>query len=73
LGRRRLLDVFPLRERLIRDYHSYVGSFIKFENSWIEEQVMPSLDAGLLCPDPLIQLIPAFETLERIGQEWGDG
>jgi hypothetical protein len=65
LGRRRLLDVFALRERVIKDYHSYVGSFIR-----IEEQVTRSLDEGLLWPDPLIQLNPAFETLETVDRGW---
>jgi hypothetical protein len=67
LGRRGLLDVFALRERLIEDYHSYVGSFIKIRNPRIEEWLTRSLDEELLWRDPLIQVNPAFEALETVG------
>jgi ATP-dependent helicase YprA (DUF1998 family) len=60
------LDVFALRDRLVGDYESYVGSFIKIKDARIEEEVMRSLDEGLLWPDPLIQLNPTFEPGDRI-------
>ena len=65
------MDVFAPRERLIKDYHSYVGSFIKIKGPRIEEQVTRSLDQGRLWPDPLIQLNPAFEAVETGDLRWG--
>jgi hypothetical protein len=62
------LDVFALRDRLVGDYESYVGSFIKTKDARIEDEVMRSLDEGLLWPDPLIQLNPSFEAGESIDE-----
>ncbi|MCK4546152.1 MAG: DEAD/DEAH box helicase [Candidatus Eisenbacteria sp.] len=55
------MDVFQLRERLVRDYQSYISSFIQIRDSRIKGTVDEALDGGLLWPDPLIQLNPAFE------------
>ncbi len=66
------MDVFELRERLVGDYGSYVGSFIRIKDARIEEEVKRSLDEGLLWPDPLIQLNPSFEageTVEKLVRE----
>ncbi|MDP9480128.1 MAG: DEAD/DEAH box helicase, partial [Actinomycetota bacterium] len=63
------MDVFELRDRLVGDYGSYVGSFIRIKDARIEEHVRRSLDEGLLWPDPLIQLNPSFgagETVEAL-------
>ena len=62
------MDVFALRDRLVDDYGSYVGSFIKIKDARIEDEVMRSLDAGLLWPDPLIQLNSSFAAGERIDE-----
>ena len=48
--------VFELRHQLIKDYESYVSSFIRIKDERTEEQVRQGLDEGLLWPDPLIQL-----------------
>ena len=55
------MNVFELRERLIRDYASYVRSFINIHDKRIAEVVERKLREGALWPDPLIQLNPAFE------------
>lgn len=62
------MDVFQLRNRLVGDYGSYVGSFIRIKDARIEDEVRRSLDDGLLWPDPLIQLNPSFETGDRIDE-----
>jgi ATP-dependent helicase YprA (DUF1998 family) len=67
------LDVFELRNRLVDDYRSYVGSFIRLKDARIEEQVRQGLDEGLLWPDPLIQLNPSFEAGESIDELVADG
>jgi hypothetical protein len=55
------MDVFDLRERLVRDYASYVRSFINIQDKRIGDTVERKLKEGALWPDPLIQLNPAFE------------
>lgn len=55
------MDVFALRDALIRDYADYVRSFIEIRDPRIREQVDRELEAGRLWPDPLIQLNPGFE------------
>ena len=62
------MDVFQLRNRLVGDYGSYVGSFIRIKDARIEDEVRQSLDDGLLWPDPLIQLNPSFEAGDRIDE-----
>jgi hypothetical protein len=60
------MDVFSLRNRLVSDYASYVQSFIHLRDPLIGKKVTDSLTEGLLWPDPLIQLNPAFEPGEWI-------
>lgn len=55
------MDVFSLRDALIRDYADYVRSFIEIRDPRIRERVDQELSAGRLWPDPLIQLNPGFE------------
>ena len=67
------MDVFQLRNRLVEDYGSYVGGFIRIKDARIEDEVRQSIDDGLLWPDPLIQLNPSFEAGERIDDLVGEG
>ena len=62
------MDVFAVRNRLIDDYSEYVRSFIQIRDSRIEAEVHGALDSGLLWPDPLIQLNPAFEPGDSIDE-----
>jgi len=62
------MDAFELRERLIEDYGSYVRSFIRVRDPEIRRRVDEELDGGLLWPEPLIQLNPAFEPGEYIDE-----
>jgi ATP-dependent helicase YprA (DUF1998 family)/very-short-patch-repair endonuclease len=62
------MDVFELRERLIEDFGSYVRSFIRVRDAEIRRRVDEELDGGLLWPEPLIQLNPAFEAGEHIDE-----
>jgi ATP-dependent helicase YprA (DUF1998 family) len=71
--RGKYLDVFELRNRLIKDYESYVSSFIRIRDERIEEQVRQGLDEGLLWPDPLIQLNPSFKAGETVDELVEDG
>jgi len=62
------MDVFALRQRLIDDYAAYIRSFILIRDPRIDAKVDQDIKAGLLWPDPLIQLNPAFEPGKTIGQ-----
>jgi ATP-dependent helicase YprA (DUF1998 family)/very-short-patch-repair endonuclease len=55
------MDVFDLRDHLISDYATYISSFIQIRDQRIRDYVQQELQHGLLWPDPLIQLNPAFE------------
>lgn len=60
------MNVFSIRNRLIADYQTYVSSFININNQRIRQKVESEMQSGLLFPDPLIQLNPAFERGKRI-------
>jgi ATP-dependent helicase YprA (DUF1998 family)/very-short-patch-repair endonuclease len=55
------MDIFEFRDRLIAEYQAYIRSFIQIRDPRIKEYVDQSLDAGILWPEPLIQLNPSFE------------
>ncbi|MFO7682699.1 MAG: DEAD/DEAH box helicase, partial [Chloroflexota bacterium] len=55
------MDVFNLRHQLIGDYSTYISSFINIKDEHIQNHVNQELQAGVLWPDPLIQLNPTFE------------
>ncbi len=55
------MDIFELRNQLIRDYAEYASSFVHIRDSRIYETVQESLSEGVFWPDPLIQLNPTFE------------
>jgi ATP-dependent helicase YprA (DUF1998 family) len=67
------MDVFELRERLISDYSSYIRSFIRIRDQRIDGLVAACLDAGVLWPDPLIQLNPSFRFAGTIDDLVADG
>lgn len=62
------MDVFELRKSLVRDYESYIRSFIHIQDKQIQERVEKELAQGLLWPEPLIQLNPSFEPGKRIDE-----
>jgi hypothetical protein len=47
------VNVFELRDQLVKDYESYVSSFVKIRDTRIEEYVRDALDEGLLWPENL--------------------
>ena len=62
------MDVFKLHERLIADYADYARSFIRIRDERIKTRVDDELKAGLLWPDPLLQLNPNFQPASTIPQ-----
>lgn len=55
------MDVFQLRNSLIKDYQQYISSFIHIRDKRNRAYVDQQLITGLLWPDALVQLNPAFE------------
>jgi len=62
------MDVFNLREKLVADYASFVKSFINIRDERINKELDSHLAAGLLWPDPLIQLNPCFSPGESVDE-----
>lgn len=60
------MDVFALRDQLIYDYSDYISSFIQIRDEQIEAYVDQQLASGLLWPDALVQLNPAFQPGHKI-------
>ena len=55
------MDVFDLRNDVVRDYAEYVQSFVTIRDPRIRSAVEEEFASGLLWPEPLIQLNPAFQ------------
>lgn len=73
LGREIGMNVFDLRDRLIADYSAFVQSFMNIRDQRIRQKVDSELDAGLLWPEPLIQLNPSFQLGENIDELVDEG
>ena len=55
------MNAFSLRDRVVQDYADYVRSFLKIRDPLIEAFVSQISAAGVLWPDALVQLNPAYE------------
>lgn len=60
------MDVFELRHRVIDEYANYVGSFVTIRDDRIRDHVDQQMASGILWPQPLLQLNPAFEPGDTI-------
>ena len=49
------MDVFQLRDGLVKDYSNYIKSFISIQDDRIKKHVDHELASGIFWPDPLIQ------------------
>src|SRR5262245_6970341 len=67
------MNVFEVRDRLVREYAAYVRNFIQIRDERIAAEVDRQLDGGLLWPDPLLQLNPSFQPGAWIDDLAGDG
>ncbi|MCR5257583.1 MAG: hypothetical protein K6E40_05455, partial [Desulfovibrio sp.] len=67
------MDVFNLRKNLIDDYSSYVSSFIEIRDKRIKATVEKEFNEGLLWPEPLVQLNPAFASGGTVDELVGEG
>ena len=62
------LDVFQLRNAVVKDYGDYVNSFINIHDDRVREFVEEEMAKGALWPDPALQLNPAYEPAETLGE-----
>ena len=62
------MDAFEVRRQLVADYAEYIRGFIHIRDAKIRDHVESGLASGLLWPDPLIQLNPAFEPGDSIDE-----
>ncbi|MGL5095871.1 MAG: hypothetical protein ACRDD1_09795, partial [Planctomycetia bacterium] len=60
------MDIFDFRGRLINDYAGYTRGFLAVREPRLRGFVEDQLEAGVLWPEPLIQLNPSFEPGEGI-------
>lgn len=60
------MKIFEFRDRLVEDYAAYVKSFIQIRDQRMRDHVNEAMSAGVLWPEPLIQLNPSFEQGDRI-------
>jgi superfamily II DNA/RNA helicase/very-short-patch-repair endonuclease len=55
------MNIFSFRRQVIEDYAGYTRSFIQIRDPRLHAFVDEQLRAGVLWPEPLIQLNPSFE------------
>src|SRR5436309_15838757 len=55
------MNVFETHAKIVRDYASYIRSFINIADSAISQKVDAALAGGKLWPQPLLQFNPSFE------------
>ena len=67
------MNVFKLRDQLISDYAAFVQSFMNIRDQRIHQKVDSEISAGLLWPEPLIQLNPKFKPGKSIDKLVNDG
>ncbi len=67
------MDIFSYRQAIITDYARYIHSFIHIRDERIGTYVRTRLNAGLLWPDPLIQVNPSYAPGETVDDLVGDG
>src|SRR5690606_251421 len=61
MGGLEVMDVFQLRSQVVDDYARYVKSFVKIRDDRIAAFAEEQLEKGVLWPDPILQLNPAYE------------
>ena len=56
------MNIFSLQDKVIPDYQSYVKSFLRVRDPRIADFVNECMEIGVLCPEPLGQLSPVYDT-----------
>ena len=61
------MDVFKLRDDVVDEYRDYVSSFTNILDQRVDGFVRARLEEGELWPDPALQLNPAYQPAELLG------
>jgi ATP-dependent helicase YprA (DUF1998 family) len=67
------MDVFDLHRHVVSDYADYTKSFVRIADGRVAKRVEEEMARGLLWPEPLLQLNPAFEPGRSIDDLVGQG
>lgn len=62
------LDVFKLRGSVVGEYSEYVQGFINILDPRVDDFVNRQLSSGELWPDPALQLNPAYQGADTLGE-----
>ena len=60
------MNIFNLRDKTISDYEAFLKSFLKINDSRIKDFVDKELSDGVLWPDSILQLNPAYKFASTI-------
>jgi ATP-dependent helicase YprA (DUF1998 family) len=60
------MDAFALRNQIVSDYADYIQSFLTILDPRIKAFVDQQLADGMLWPDPLLQLSPAYQPADTV-------
>lgn len=66
-------DVFGLGDHVVKEYRDYVESFIHVRDRRIESYVNEMLELGELWPDAVLQLNPAYQIENSLGDLAAEG
>jgi hypothetical protein len=67
------MDVFALRDKVVCDYRRYIESFVRIRDTKIEAFVRGEFESGVLWPDPILQLNPAYEPASSVDELASNG
>ncbi len=67
------MNIFDLRERLVRDYGEFISGFLKIRDPRLNGFVRAELERGVLWPEPWISLNPNFESGGKVDDLVNDG
>ena len=67
------LDVFRLKDSVVSEYRDYLQSFVQVLDPRIDEYVNEMLKAGMLWPEAVLQLNPAFKMDLTLDELAGQG
>lgn len=60
------MDIFSLQSSIMKEYKSYISSFININNDRIRSKIESEILTGKLWPEPLIQFNPSYETTASV-------
>lgn len=62
------MNVFQTHSKIVSDYATYIGSFLRIADPAIRKIVEDELNQGKLWPEPLLQLNPSFQKFGSLNE-----